>query len=99
MGQYGADLTFLRPFFTFRFIKQLFDFRKVHLAPGASTTVDFTVNSTQLGLVDADGHTSLHPGEYEVVFSRGCVGCRELAAPVTITSRAPVRLKTFRRWW
>ena len=51
------------------------------------------------GLADAEGHTSLHPGEYEVVFSRGCVGCDELVAPAKVTAPLPVRLKTFRRWW
>jgi hypothetical protein len=80
-------------------IKQLFDFDKVFLEPGDTTTLTFTVNATQLGLVDLEGHTSLHPGQYSVVFSRGCVGCSELTAPVTIAGGSPIRLKTFRKWW
>ena len=55
--------------------------------------------AASLGLVDADGHTSLHPGAYELVFSRGCVGCAELVAPAAVERARPLRLKTFRRWW
>ena len=59
----------------------------------------FCLIAASLGLVDADGHTSLHPGGYELVFSRGCVGCAELVAPVAVERARPLRLKTFRRWW
>ena len=44
-------------------IRQLFDFRRVHVAAGASTTLSFTVNASSLALVDGEVHTSLHPGE------------------------------------
>eukprot|EP00729_Bicosta_minor_P004508 gene4508-16191_t len=80
-------------------IKQLFGFEKVHLEPGASTTLNFTVPASTFGLADHEGHTSLHPGEYQVIFSRGCVDCSELAAKTTIEADAPIRLKTFRKWW
>ena len=80
-------------------IKQLFAFEKVHLAAGASANLTFAVPSDTFGLVDNDGHTSLHPGEYEIVFSRGCVGCNELVVGTTIAADAPIRLKTFRKWW
>ena len=79
--------------------KQLFAFERITLAPGASRTLRFTVNATALALVDGDGHSSLHAGEYDVVFSRGCVGCAELVAPVEIKADAPIRIKTFRKWW
>ena len=78
-------------------IKRLFDFQKVHLAPGASTTLKFDVPAEKLHMVDADGHTSLHNGEFEIVFSRG--HGEELAAPVSVNVDAPVRAKTFRKWW
>ena len=80
-------------------IKQLFGFERVHLAPGASQQIVFTVNATSIALVDGDGHTSLHPGEYEIVFTRGCVGCAELTTSVVVDTPAPIRLKTFRKWW
>lgn len=80
-------------------VKQLFDFQKVHLAPGASTTLHFIANATALGLADSAGHTSLHPGRYTVVFSRGCVRCSELVAPVLVDAARPIRLKSFRQWW
>jgi hypothetical protein len=80
-------------------IKQLFGFERVRLAPGGSQQLKFTVNATQLALVDGDGHTSLHPGEYDIVFSRGCVGCAELATPLVVDAPAPIRMKTFRKWW
>lgn len=80
-------------------LKQLFGFQRLRLQPGQSQQLSFTVNATSIGLVDVDGHTSLHPGEYEIVFSRGCVGCEELAAPLIVNAPSPIRLKTFRKWW
>ena len=80
-------------------IKQLFGFERVRLAPGSSQQLKFTVNATQVALADGDGHTSLHPGEYEIVFSRGCVGCAELTTALAVDAPAPIRLKSFRRWW
>ena len=80
-------------------ITSLMDFERVHLKPGASSQVTFTVNATALGLVDSDGHTSLHPGAYDIVFSRGCVGCEELTAEVAVDAPSPLRLKSFRKWW
>ena len=80
-------------------VKQLFGFERVRLAPGATTTLSFAVNATTLSLVDSDGHTSLHAGQYDVVFSRGCVGCDELVAGIAVEAPQPIRLKTFRKWW
>ena len=78
--------------------KRLFGFQKVNLAPGESTTLSFDVPAETMHMVDADGHTSLHNGEYEIVFSRG--HGEELAAPVSVgVAGAPVRAKTFRKWW
>ena len=80
-------------------IKQLFGFERVRLAPGSSQRLTFAVNATTVALVDGDGHTSLHPGVYEIVFSRGCVGCAELTTTLVVDTRGPIRLKTFRKWW
>ena len=78
-------------------LKQLFGFQRVRLAPGASTTLTFTVQATTFGLADAQGHTSLHPGTYEVIFSRGCRGCVELAVDAEVMGADRIRLKTFRQ--
>lgn len=79
--------------------KQLFGFERLTLAPGASRELRFRVNASALALADGDGHMSLHPGAYELLFSRGCVGCRELKAEVTVAAARPIRLQSFRRWW
>ena len=79
-------------------IKQLSGFERVHLVPGGSRQLTFTVNASAVALVDSGGHTLLHPGEYDIVFSRGCVGCAELVAPLVVDAPTPVRLKTFRKW-
>lgn len=76
--------------------KQLFSFQRIHLAPGESQTLKFTVNSTTLGLADSEGHLSLHPGQYSVVFSRGCVGCDELETGVVVDASQPLRIATHR---
>eukprot|EP00051_Salpingoeca_urceolata_P030149 m.492197 g.492197 ORF g.492197 m.492197 type:complete len:824 (+) comp31802_c0_seq1:8-2479(+) len=78
-------------------IKQLFGFERVHLNPGQSTTVQFTLNSTALAQVDYDGHTSLFPGNFGVTVSRG--HGQVLLADVTVDVPSPIRLKTFRKWW
>jgi hypothetical protein len=78
--------------------KRLFGFQRVHLAPGASTTLTFSVGGRQLQMVGGDGHAALHSGKFDVVFSRGHGA--ELSAPIAVHAPGgPVRTKTFRRWW
>jgi hypothetical protein len=53
-------------------------------------------------MVDEDGHTGLHRGEFEIVFSRG--HGEELVAKAAVELSAKeggeaARLKTFRKWW
>jgi len=78
-------------------IKQLFDFKRIHLQSGQMVTLKFTVKSTQLALVDTSGHTSLHPGSFDIIFTRG--HGEELHALVHVAVDTPIRLKTFRKWW
>ena len=47
--------------------KKLFGFKRVTLAPGASTTVTFDLGPSQLAMVDAEGATGLHAGEFDIV--------------------------------
>lgn len=78
-------------------IKQLFDYKRVHVAAGQSAVVTLTLNTTALGLVDTDGHRSLHAGHFDIVLSRG--HGEELVAPVVVEVEAPIRISTFRKWW
>ena len=78
-------------------LKQLFGFQRVTLKPGESKTLDFTLTAEQLAMVDLDGHTSLHAGDFNVIFSRG--HSEELVAQLRVAVAQPIRLKTFRRWW
>ena len=52
-------------------IKELIGFRRVHLAPGASTTVVFNVTATLMSSVDAFGTRAVLKGVHELIFSRG----------------------------
>lgn len=81
-------------------IKQLFGFQRVSLGPGESTQVSFTLSLSNLALVDVDGHRSIHPGDFDIVFSRG--HGQELVAPLRVHSdiaHPKARLSTFRKWW
>ncbi|EGD75268.1 hypothetical protein PTSG_06921 [Salpingoeca rosetta] len=81
-------------------IKVLFAFERVSLAAGASTTVHFNLTTTMLGLVDNDGHRSVHNGDYDVELTRG--HGEELLTTVTVALPAashPHRISTFRKWW
>jgi beta-glucosidase len=53
-----ADLT--RP------VRELKDFRKVFLEPGASATVRFELRADQLGYYDAQGNYATEPGAFHV---------------------------------
>ena len=78
--------------------KKLFGFQRVSLAVGDSTTISFELTPTHLAMVDEDGHTSLHNGQFEIVFSRG--HGEELVAQAQVELPGDVaRIKTFRKWW
>jgi hypothetical protein len=82
--------------------RKLFGFQRVTVKAGGSATLSFQLTPKQhLAMVDDDGHTSMHDGEFDVVFSRG--HGEELAAPVSVAlTQAGLesrRVKTFRKWW
>ena len=79
--------------------KKLFGFQRVSLAAGASATVSFELAPAHLAMVDEDGHTGLHRGEFEIVFSRGHGEELVAQAAVQVETGATARLKTFRKWW
>lgn len=62
--------------------RQLFGFRRVHLAPGAAATVDIPVDIDLLSQIEADGSRVSAPGAYKVILGRG-VG-DELSTPFTV---------------
>ncbi|MDA8539185.1 glycoside hydrolase family 3 C-terminal domain-containing protein [bacterium] len=53
--------------------KQLVGFDRVHLAPGASTQVAFSVPAKRLSLTNADGDYMLYAGAYIMTFSTGAM--------------------------
>ena len=52
--------------------KQLFDYQRVHLAPGEKATLSFTVTSETLRLSDREsGNLVSTPGTFDVLFTNG----------------------------
>eukprot|EP00054_Salpingoeca_dolichothecata_P005287 m.33980 g.33980 ORF g.33980 m.33980 type:complete len:286 (+) comp15357_c0_seq1:102-959(+) len=78
-------------------IKQMFGFERVHLTPGQSVTLHFNLDLENLSMVDGEGHRSIHPGYFDIIFSRGHGD--ELVTRVQVAETAPRRLETFRKWW
>lgn len=56
--------------------KELFDFARVHLAPGASTVVQLSIPAPVLSTVDAAGTERILPGHYPIEF--GVHGCDDV---------------------
>ena len=79
--------------------KKLFGFERVTLAAGASTTVTFDLNPSHLAMVDAEGNTGLHTGEFDIVFSRGHGEELAAKAAVKLDTTHALRTKTLRKWW
>jgi len=47
-------------------IRQLRGFEHIHLAPGETKTVAFTLTPRQLSLIDDEGRRVIEPGEFHV---------------------------------
>lgn len=55
-----------------RLLRQLLDYQRVHLAPGASATVAFNVTARSLAMVDRDtGDVVSAPGTFRIVVTNG----------------------------
>ena len=55
-----------------RLIRQLFDYQRVHLAPGESAIVTFSASTSTLRMVDRDtGDTVSTPGDFKLQFTNG----------------------------
>ncbi|GLE07469.1 hypothetical protein PINS_up017780 [Pythium insidiosum] len=51
--------------------QQLFEYQRVHLQPGTSTSIAINVTDATLALYDDAGHLTSFPGFYEVVVTNG----------------------------
>ena len=51
-------------------IKELKGFKRIHLEPGESKTVTFSLHTQQLGYYDEAMHYAIHPGTVEVLVGR-----------------------------
>lgn len=74
-------------------IKQLFQFKRVHLAPGASYTWHVQLSSRTLSVVDRQtGDLMSVPGVYDVVITNGV---QETARASVAVRGAPVVMESF----
>ena len=67
--------------------KQLFDFMRVNLGKGQSTSVTFTVPSASLAVSDAEGNLVSAPGAYKLLFTNGVDQSVEQQLIITGTER------------
>eukprot|EP00051_Salpingoeca_urceolata_P028265 m.485929 g.485929 ORF g.485929 m.485929 type:complete len:823 (-) comp24071_c0_seq1:75-2543(-) len=77
-----------------KLIKQLIAFQRVHLAPGASTTVTFDVTSDKFAVALKNGDMTVAPGEYKLTVSDGV--SQTYAVPTLLTG-APRLVEAFPR--
>ncbi|MGN1353791.1 MAG: glycoside hydrolase family 3 C-terminal domain-containing protein, partial [Alloprevotella sp.] len=56
--------------------KNLVGFERVHLKPGESRHVSFTINPRDLRLLNADGHWVVEPGDFKVMVAASSVDTR-----------------------
>jgi beta-glucosidase len=64
-------------------ISSLKGFRRIHLEPGESKTVSFTITEKELQLVNDEGRFVLEPGVFRIIIGGSSPGVRsiELGAP------------------
>jgi len=69
------------------------DFTRVHLKPGASKKLRFTIMPDMLALVDNQGQKRLEPGEFRITIGGACPSPRsiELGAPKPVAATIRVR--------
>jgi len=69
------------------------DFARVHLKPGASQKLRFTITPDMLALVDNQGQKRLEPGEFRITIGGACPSPRsmELGAPKPVAATLRVR--------
>ena len=70
-------------------IRSLQGFRRVHLKPGQTETVSFTLTPRQLSLIDNQSRRVVEPGEFEIQIGGGQIGAR-VSSSQTLTARLKV---------
>jgi beta-glucosidase len=64
-------------------VKELKAFKRVTLAPGAATTVSFTLGRDAFALWDEDMHYVVEPGEFHIMAGPNSVDLKSVSLTVT----------------
>jgi beta-glucosidase len=63
------------------------DFRRVHLEPGQTVTVQFTVTPDKLSFLDVDMHRVVEPGTFTIMVGPSSATEKELTAKLEVVPR------------
>ena len=70
-------------------LRALRGFKRVHLKPGQTETVSFTLTPRQLSLIDNQARRIVEPGEIEIQAGGGQIGAR-VSSSQALTARVKV---------
>jgi beta-glucosidase len=68
-------------------VKELKDFRRIHLEPGQTATVQFTVTPDKLSFLDLDMHRVVEPGTFTIMVGPSSATEKELTAKLEVVPR------------
>ncbi|HLF84081.1 MAG TPA: glycoside hydrolase family 3 C-terminal domain-containing protein [Blastocatellia bacterium] len=75
-------------------IRSLQGFKRVHLKPGQTVAVSFTITPRQLSLIDNQSRRVVEPGEFEIQTGGGQIGAR-VSSSQALTARLKVTGEVF----
>jgi beta-glucosidase len=75
-------------------IRSLQGFKRVHLKPGQTRTVSFTLTPRQLSLIDNQSRRVVEPGEFDIQIGGGQIGARVSSSQV-LTARLKITGNVF----
>lgn len=58
-------------------VKELKTFRKIHLEPGESKTVSFTIDKSMLAFIGRDLKPTVEPGKFELFIGSSSADCKK----------------------
>jgi hypothetical protein len=64
-------------------------FKRIHLKPGQTEIVSFTLTPSQLSLIDNQGRRIVEPGELEIQTGGGQIGAR-VSSSQALTTRVRI---------